>query len=67
LRKNNISTKNFKIYNPDSKTIELEEIELMGGKNSPFRINVDGTAGTIFSNADAIGGGFNKLKNWATS
>jgi len=44
------TTKNFKIYNPDSKTIELEEIELMGGKNSPFRINVDGTAGTIFSN-----------------
>lgn len=42
-------TKNFKIYNPDSKAIELEEIELMGGKNSPFRINIDGTAGTNFS------------------
>ena len=43
-------TKNFKIYNPDSKAVELEEIELMGGKNSPFRINVDGSKGTNFSN-----------------
>ena len=44
------TSKNFKIYNPDSKTIELEEVELMGGKNSPFRINVDGIAGTKFLN-----------------
>ncbi len=44
------TTKNFKIYNPDSKTIEIEEIELMGDKNSPFRINVDGTSGTKFLN-----------------
>jgi len=44
------TTKNFKIYNPDSKTIELDEIELMGGKNSPFRINVDGSSGTKFIN-----------------
>jgi hypothetical protein len=44
------TTKNFKIYNPDSKTIELEEIELMGGKNSPFRINIDGASGSKFTN-----------------
>lgn len=44
------TTKSFKIYNPDSKTIELEEIELMGGKTSPFRINIDGTSGTKFVN-----------------
>jgi hypothetical protein len=44
------TTKNFKIFNPDSKTIELDEIELMGGKNSPFRINVDGSTGTKFLN-----------------
>jgi hypothetical protein len=29
--------------------------------------SIGSAAGTIFSNADAIGGGFNKLKNWATS
>lgn len=44
------TTKNFKIYNPDSKTIELEEVELMGGKNSPFRINIDGASGSKFTN-----------------
>lgn len=44
------TTKNFKIYNPESKTILLEEIELMGGVNSPFRLNVDGSSGTNFSN-----------------
>jgi hypothetical protein len=44
------TTKNFKIFNPDVNTIELEEIELMGGKNSPFRINVDGASGTKFTN-----------------
>jgi hypothetical protein len=44
------TTKNFKIYNPDSKIIELEEVQLMGGENSPFRINVDGIAGTKFLN-----------------
>ncbi len=43
-------TKNFKIYNPDSKQISLEEIELIGGNNSPFRINVDGSSGTKFTN-----------------
>jgi len=29
--------------------------------------SIGSAAGTIFSNADAIGSGFNKLKNWATS
>jgi len=29
--------------------------------------SIGSAAGTIFANADAIGGGFTKLKNWATS
>jgi len=29
--------------------------------------SIGSAAGTIFSNADAIGSGFTKLKNWATS
>jgi hypothetical protein len=49
------ATQQFKIYNPDKKGIMLEEVELMGGKNSPFRINVDGVSGTSFSNLSVNG------------
>ena len=41
-------TKQIKIYNPDKKPISLSNIILAGGKNSPFRINVDGISGTSF-------------------
>lgn len=41
------TTKSFKIYNPDQRSLQIEEIELMGGANSVYRINVDGTPGTI--------------------
>lgn len=43
-------TQQFKIYNPDAKNIVLEEVELMGGSKSPFRINLDGSSGTNFTN-----------------
>jgi hypothetical protein len=49
------TTQNFKIYNPDKKTILLEEVELMGGKNSPFRLNVDGSASTSFKQLSILG------------
>ena len=48
-------TKQFKIYNPDSKTVIVQEVELMGGKNSPFRVNLDGVAGTKFENLSIEG------------
>ena len=38
-------TKNFKIYNNNNSPIKIDEIELMGGSNSPFRINIDGISG----------------------
>jgi hypothetical protein len=41
------TTQQFKIYNKDSKTIKIDEIELMGGTNSKFSMNVDGLQGTI--------------------
>ena len=41
------TTKQFKIYNPSSKSIQIDEIELMGGDQSPFRLNVDGEKGTF--------------------
>lgn len=43
------TTKILKIYNEDSKTLQIDQIELVGGANSPFRINVDGLSGTNFS------------------
>jgi hypothetical protein len=39
------TTKQFKIYNRENKPLKIEEIELMGGENSPFRMNVDGLMG----------------------
>jgi hypothetical protein len=44
------TTQQFKIYNPENKTVEIEEIELMGGENSPFRMNIDGYMTTMLTN-----------------
>lgn len=44
------TTKSFKIYNPESKTVQIDEVELMGGEDSPFRMNLDGLIGHNFSN-----------------
>ncbi len=42
------TTQQFKIYNNSNKQINIEEVQLMGGNNSPFRINLDGLIGTSF-------------------
>ncbi len=44
------TTKQFKIYNKENKTVKIDEIELVGGENSPFRMNVDGLMGTKLTN-----------------
>lgn len=49
------TTQQFKIYNNDNNAINIEEIELMGGENSPFRLNVDGSPGLNFSNIQIEG------------
>ena len=49
------TTQQFRIYNNDSKAVTIQQIELMGGTASPFRINVDGTSGINMSNID-LGG-----------
>lgn len=46
------TTKNFKIYNYNNQAINIEEIELMGGTNSPFRINVDGIASDFLTDVE---------------
>ncbi len=49
------TTQQFKFYNKDTKPVEISEIRLMGGEDSPFRINVDGDQGTHFSNVSIEG------------
>jgi hypothetical protein len=46
------TTQQFKIYNNDKRTIHIDEIELMGGTDSPFRMNIDGVQGTIVKDID---------------
>lgn len=50
------TTQHFTVRNPDNKTITIQEIELMGGANSPFSINFDGIQGTSFSDIEIEGG-----------
>lgn len=50
------TTQQFKIYNKDSKTIRIDEIELMGGTSSKFSINVDGLHGTTIQDIYIEGG-----------
>ena len=46
------TTKKFKIYNNNNAKILIEEIQLMGGESSPFRINIDGVPGTYHENIE---------------
>lgn len=50
------TTQQFKIYNKDSKTIKIDEIELMGGTSSKFSMNVDGLQGTKIEDLYIEGG-----------
>lgn len=44
------TTQQFKIYNSNKKPLNIDEIELVGGTNSPFRINIDGLKGISHQN-----------------
>jgi hypothetical protein len=46
------TTQHFKVYNRDNKTLTIDEIELVGGSSSPFRLNFDGLQGLSFSNIE---------------
>ncbi|MDX1350919.1 MAG: choice-of-anchor Q domain-containing protein [Putridiphycobacter sp.] len=43
------TTKRLKLYNNSSLPVLVEDIELMGGANSPFNLNLDGVSGSKFS------------------
>lgn len=48
------ATKQFKIYNRQSNSLRIEEIELEGGEDSPFRLNIDGSPGYLFKDLSIL-------------
>ncbi len=48
-------TKRFRVHNPNTEAVRVD-ILLEGGSPSPFRINVDGSAGTSFDDVEILGG-----------
>lgn len=52
----NSVTLNFKIFNKGIADLEIEEIRLIGGDGSAFRLNIDGVPGGIAENITLSGG-----------
>lgn len=50
------ATKNFIIRNPSKNTIKISHISLAEGVSSPFRININGVAGSDFRDVEIAGG-----------
>lgn len=50
------TTQQFRIYNTENKTIKIESVELVGGSDSPFRLNLDGIQGLSFSDIELESG-----------
>lgn len=48
------TTQSFKLYNKENRPVNIEEIELMGGQNSPFRINIDGVSGKKHEDVEVL-------------
>lgn len=46
------TTLDFRVYNPYNKTIKISRLELAGGDDSPFTLNVDGMAGNAFTDLE---------------
>ncbi len=48
------TTKLFRIYNNHSQPITISKIHLANGSSSPFRINIDGTSGTVMTDIEIL-------------
>ncbi len=46
------STQRLMIYNPNNKGLNISSIQLTGGTQSVFRLNIDGLAGDTFTNLE---------------
>jgi hypothetical protein len=44
--------RNFRLINENNQKLQISSLRLMGGSSSPFKLNVDGTSGTDFSNLE---------------
>src|SRR6478672_1431345 len=44
------AVRSFVVYNKESKPIEISSLSIAGGEGSPFRLNVDGVPGKVFTN-----------------
>lgn len=42
----------FKIFNDNNQKLRLSSVSIVGGSNSPFKINVDGITGPVVSNIE---------------
>ena len=49
-------TKQFKIFNINDQQLRISNLQLMGGTNSYFKMNVSGSAGTMFNDIDLATG-----------
>jgi hypothetical protein len=49
------TTQFLKVFNQNEQKLRLSSIQLMGGSNSFFKLNVDGDTGTTFTNIDIQG------------
>ena len=49
------TTKQLMIYNRHANTLKIDNITLAGGADSPYRINLDGEAGTSFKDIEIPG------------
>ena len=46
----------FRVYNRNKEAMRIEHAELMGGEESPYRVNMDGMAGVAFDDIALRGG-----------
>ncbi|MCE3281738.1 MAG: hypothetical protein K0Q66_475 [Chitinophagaceae bacterium] len=46
------TTRFLKIFNPNNQKLRLSSVQLAGGAASPFRLNVDGSPGTSFTDIE---------------
>ena len=49
------ATKRFKVYNPQDQRIKIDEVKLMGGQGSRFRVNINGQASRQVKNLEIRG------------
>jgi len=48
------TTKQFKVYNEELQKVNIANLQLAGGSNSPFRLNVDGIPGDNFKDVELL-------------